>query len=163
MGASSSSSVSGSSTNPAVQAALRHKEAGNAQFKRQQYAAAASHYAHGVVVMAQGAGSGPLPQGEERQLLVDLLNNSGLALLRQAEQDPPAAPECLANAAEACTHALDLDPGNSKARYRRALARYKQGKLQGAQQDLASIPGRDDAAVEALRRQLETALQLSRK
>lgn len=110
---------------------------------------------------------------------MDLLNNSGLALIRQAEQEPaggvphkpalrdwgercsrvhrslgiavssppaftppPAvAPECLANASEACSTALELDPGNSKARYRRALARYRQGKLRAAQQDLASIPG----------------------
>lgn len=90
-GASSSSSGSGSSSKPAIQTAVQHKEAGNALFKQQQFAAAASRYAQGVVAMAQGAGGGPLPQGEQRQLLVDLLNNSGLALIRQAEQDPSGA------------------------------------------------------------------------
>lgn len=59
---------------------------------------------------------------------------------------PAAARDCLANAAEACSRALELDPSNSKARYRRALAQYKQGKLVAAQQDLASIPGEHPSA-----------------
>lgn len=90
-GASSSGSGSGSSSNPAIQTAVQHKEAGNALFKQQRFVAAASRYAQGVVAMAQGAGGGALPQGEQRQLLVDLPNNSGLALIRQAEQDPSGA------------------------------------------------------------------------
>jgi hypothetical protein len=57
-----------------------------------------------------------------------------------------------------CTAALALDPGSTKARYRRALARHRLGRHSDAAADIAAFPVQD-AAVAALRAQVEAALQ----
>ena len=54
---------------------------------------------------------------------------------------------------------LAAEPTNSKAQYRRALARYRLGQPADAAADLEAIPGgAADAAVAALRTQVQAAL-----
>lgn len=70
-----------------------------------------------------------------------------------------AAPSLLRDAEEACTAVLAAEPTNSKAQYRRALARYRLGQPADAAADLEAIPGgAADAAVAALRTQVQAAL-----
>lgn len=65
--------------------------------------------------------------------------------------------ECLATAEATCTVALHLDPGNSKALYRRALAVHKGGRAADAQADLASIPGGAGSLLRACAKQPQRA------
>lgn len=93
--------------------------------------------------------------------MIDISNNLALTLIRQAEAEPAGAAARLADAEASCSRALALEAGNSKALYRRALARYKQGKAAAAQADLNTLPpGGEDPAVVALRRQVQAALNL---
>lgn len=71
-----------------------------------------------------------------------------------------AAPRLLLLAGEACGNVLRGEPGNSKARYRRALVRHRQGRPREAAADLAAIPRDEaDAAVAALQVEVDAALR----
>lgn len=60
----------------------------------------------------------------------------------------------------ACDAVLAEEPGNNKARYRRALARHRQGQSGAAATDLAAITGEAaDAMVAALRVEVAAALR----
>lgn len=73
---------------------------------------------------------------------------------------PAAASDTLQAADGACSAALGLEPGNSKARYRRALVRFRLGRTAEALADLDALPAdAADAAVVALRAQVEAKLQ----
>lgn len=64
---------------------MRHKEAGNAAFKRRQYAAAAQQYSAGCAALAAAAGK---PGAPGQRLRLDLANNLAQALIKQAEAEP---------------------------------------------------------------------------
>jgi hypothetical protein len=70
-------------------AAQKHKAAGNALFKSGSYRAAADRYQQGVQELTSGLASGS--NAELSQLLVDLSNNTALALIRMAEEWPPGS------------------------------------------------------------------------
>ena len=88
--AAASGSTGATATTTVSQAAEQCKDAGNAMFKQQRYGAAAEQYRRGVQALQASAsragGSAGAPASRKQQL--DLLNNLGLALIRQAEAEP---------------------------------------------------------------------------
>ena len=64
----------------------------------------------------------------------------------------------LKKAEDASTKALELDAGNAKALYRRALAREKTGKYAEAREDLLAVVGQEDAAVVALLKRVDAQI-----
>lgn len=121
-----------------VAAAKQEKEQGNAEFRAGRFGVAANHYSEAVSALQREQ---PTLSAQQRQLLMDCLNNMAFALTKQADTQPAAAAELLQAAEAACTQALQADGVNSKALYRRAAVRQRQGRLEAAQADLQRIKG----------------------
>ena len=98
------------------------KEKGNAAYKERDYELAVKCYSEALPEVEQAT------RGPQREILKSLWNNRAACLLELGEWE-----KC----EQDCTHVLQkFDPGNDKARYRRARARRQQGKLFMAMDDL---------------------------
>ncbi|GAB4819421.1 hypothetical protein N2152v2_006467 [Parachlorella kessleri] len=140
------------------------KERGNAFFKQGQYRAAADQYlAGGAFCFEQAQGERTTAGAVEwGGLALDFSNNLAMALLKVAEAPGTSRGEAkaaLQQAETACSSALEVDPANPKALYRRAQARLRLRKPQLALADLQKLPESSDAAVERLREQVKDALR----
>jgi len=124
----------------AVSDALGHKERGNAAFKSGDNDAAVAAYADGLVALkayrdahadsdddADKASATTPAQVEEREVRVSLHLNSAMALLKLEQWEKALA---------SSKAALDVQPENVKALYRKGVAGARLGRVDGAVVDL---------------------------
>ncbi|KAG0090731.1 hypothetical protein BGZ93_009167, partial [Podila epicladia] len=164
-----------------IKAALAHKDHGNEAFKQGDMKQALTQYHHAVLGlsgldnkmsgMGMLSGMPPAPGGPEsssgsatddqkneiKTNLAVVYSNMGACHLKNQNYK---------RAIEVCNKALQYDPTNVKAKFRRAQAKLQEGNLAGAEADLNSlgegVPG-VKAELEKLKKKSKDADEKQRK
>ncbi|XP_074873776.1 FK506-binding protein-like [Carettochelys insculpta] len=131
--------------------ALQHKERGSERYRAGEVGVAARCYSRALRLVI-AASPAPLDP-EHARLRADLHANLAACQLRLGQP---------AHAARNCTKALALQPGHTKARYRRGLARAATGDLEGAAEDLRQLLTAEPGNT-AARRELQRVGQRARE
>ena len=132
----------------------RLKEVGNGHFKKGENAEAISAYAD-AVEHANEVATSEQARDAVKPLLISLHNNSAAAQLKLEEWTPAIA---------SASAAIDLDASNSKALFRRGVARSKLGMLSSAKDDLTAACRADpkDAKARSELAQVQEAIKAQR-
>lgn len=146
----------------ALSSAKAAKEAGNELFMHKEFLDAVNEYAKGRSVLesySNDKGHGSFGD-QEKELLIALTNNESQSYLSLAERTTSVDEKqhFYKRAHELCTVVLhSLSPIDVKARYRRALANMRLGKLTDAERDLNDLgpAGDGDGAVKKLKQELK--------
>lgn len=112
------------------------KGAATALFKAGDYRRASRRYERALKPLNVSAKNTEADNERAKEKKVALLNNLALCAFKLGEYGAGAEGKgCVAR----CGEALELDPGNVKARFRRASARRLDGDYDGANSDLTSL------------------------
>lgn len=122
-----------------IQAALDEKEKGNESFKKKNLTEAIAAYREGLCFLEHSDQWSEQQQTQKASVEVSLRLNLSNCYLKTGE---------FAQAIDEASQALKLDEGNSKAWYRRGVARAAFGLLEEARTDLASAARLDPKNVE---------------
>lgn len=122
-----------------IQAALDEKEKGNESFKKKNLAEAVAAYREGLCYLEHSDQWSEQQQTQKASVEVSLRLNLSNCYLKTGE---------FAQAIDEASQALKLDEGNSKAWYRRGVARAAFGLLEEARSDLASAARLDPKNLE---------------
>lgn len=122
-----------------IQAALDEKEKGNASFKKKNLSEAIAAYREGLCFLEHSDQWSEQQQTQKASVEVSLHLNLSNCYLKTGE---------FAQAIDEASQALKLDEGNSKAWYRRGVARAAFGLLEEARTDFASAARLDPKNVE---------------
>ena len=116
------------------QEALSLKSAANLKFSKKQYDLCSSDYEKAIsLICSTSSSSSVAPLSPDvRDLLITLYSNNALAIMKLSESltgvnVEEKKSECLIQAENACTRALELNPAHAKSLYRRALSFESQG------------------------------------
>ena len=147
------------------QEALSLKSAANLKFSKKQYDLCSSDYEKAIsLICSTSSSSSVAPLSPDvRDLLITLYSNNALAIMKLSESltgvnVEEKKSECLIQAENACTRALELNPAHAKSLYRRALSFESQGgktKLRRAIEDASralQIERNDVSAAELVKR-----------
>jgi tetratricopeptide (TPR) repeat protein len=130
-------------------AADLQKKGGTIAFKDHDFKSAARHFLDGVQLLSGCRDMSPEVTAQVNELQLSMLLNLSMCFLKL---------EKWTKVIDNCTEALKLDAANGKALFRRATAYEQQGEIDKALADAKLATPKDDAAIVALIRRVETRI-----